>query len=96
MKLINHINEYSYNSKLIDNIELFIKLNNSIDYFGDKYWYKNGLFHRENDKSAIEYSDGGKQWWVNGKFIKRNYDNNYVVYNDKFFNIYGEIYEKTN
>jgi hypothetical protein len=45
MKFINNINKYSYNSNLIDNIELFIKLNNGIDYFGDKYWYINGKIH---------------------------------------------------
>jgi hypothetical protein len=32
---------------------------------GDKYWYLNGLWHRE-DGPAIEWSNGGKEWWVNG------------------------------
>jgi hypothetical protein len=34
---------------------------------GDKYWYLNGLWHRE-DGPAIEWSDGGKEWYLNGKF----------------------------
>ena len=33
---------------------------------GDKYWYLNGKFHRE-DGPAIEYSDGTKEWCLNGK-----------------------------
>jgi hypothetical protein len=70
MKFINNINKYSYNSNLIDNIELFIKLNNGIEYLYYKQWYKNGLRHRENDKPAVEYADGGKIWYIDGKFIK--------------------------
>jgi hypothetical protein len=52
---------------------------------GNKYWYINGNLHRENDKPAIEYKNGGKEWWINGEFIKRNYDSNDIIYNDKFF-----------
>lgn len=33
---------------------------------GDKYWYLNGLRHRE-DGPAVEYSDGSKKsWYLNG------------------------------
>ena len=111
MEFIKDINKYSYGySNLIDNIKVFIKLNNGIDNSISKYWYKNGLIHRENDKPAFEYFDGGKFWYINGKrhrendkpsvefpwggkiwyvndkFIKRNYNYNNIVYNDKFFN----------
>ncbi|MDB4317795.1 hypothetical protein N9973_00700 [bacterium] len=40
-----------------------------IDTSGDKYFYLDkGMqnFHRE-DGPAIEYADGDKEWWVNGK-----------------------------
>ena len=74
MKFINNINKYYKNSRLINNSILFIKLNNGIEYNTIKYWYKNGLRHRENDKPAVEFSDGGKAWYINGKFIKQNYD----------------------
>lgn len=30
-----------------------------------KFWEKNGLLHRE-DGPAIEYANGGKEYWVNG------------------------------
>jgi hypothetical protein len=58
---------------------------------GTKIWKnKEGQYHRLNDKPAIEYFDGGKEWYINGKFIKINYDNNENVYNDKFFDAYGK------
>jgi antitoxin component YwqK of YwqJK toxin-antitoxin module len=73
MKFIKNINKYSYNSNLIDNIELFIKLSNGIQLrSGDKSWYKNGLIHRENDKPAIEYFDGSKAWYINGQIHREN------------------------
>ena len=31
---------------------------------GDKFWYLNGQFHRE-DGPAREYADGSKSWWLN-------------------------------
>jgi hypothetical protein len=113
MKFIKNINSYSYNSNLINNIQLFIKLNNCIEYYECEIWYKNGLRHRENDKPAfewingkkewyinglrhrengkpaIEYSNGKKEWWINSKSIKRNYDENGIIHNDKFFDING-------
>jgi hypothetical protein len=38
MKFINNINKYSYNSHfhLIDNIKVFVKLNNGIEYYDPK------------------------------------------------------------
>lgn len=33
---------------------------------GTFYYNKNSMLHRK-DGPAIEYSNGGKQWWVNGK-----------------------------
>ncbi len=32
---------------------------------GGKWWYKNGWFHRK-DGPAVIYSDGDKEWWLNG------------------------------
>ncbi len=39
-----------------------------IDSYGDKYWYKPGtdICHRL-DGPAVEYSDGDKEWFQNGK-----------------------------
>jgi len=33
---------------------------------GDKYWYLNGKYHRE-DGPACEYSNGDKYWFLNNK-----------------------------
>ena len=64
---------YSYNYNLIDNIKVFIKLSNGIQLGDrDKYWYKNGKRHRENDKPAVEWKNGYKQWWINGELHREN------------------------
>ena len=34
---------------------------------GDKYWYKNGQWHRNNNLPAVEYNDGSKFWHKNDK-----------------------------
>jgi hypothetical protein len=67
-----------------------------IDEVGTKYWKnKEGQAHRLNDKPAIEWADGKKDWYINGKFIKQNYDSNETVYNNKFFDIYGNEIKTT-
>ena len=35
-----------------------------IDDEGNKRWYLNGVYHRE-DGPAMEFADGHKEWWVN-------------------------------
>jgi len=63
---------------------------------GTKIWRnKEGEFHRLNDKPAIEYYDRRKEWWINGKFIKQNYDDNYKIHNDKFFDYNGNEIKTT-
>ena len=34
-----------------------------------KLWYKNGLLHRDNKLPAIQYPDGQKEFWRNGKKV---------------------------
>jgi hypothetical protein len=36
-----------------------------VDDCGTKYWFKNGIFHRE-DGPAVEYTDGSKYWYQYG------------------------------
>jgi hypothetical protein len=36
------------------------------DNNGDKFWFRNGKYHRE-DGPAIEYSNGDKEWYLNNK-----------------------------
>lgn len=45
---------------------------------GTKYWYKEGLLHRE-DGPAIEWSDGGKAWYLEGKLYYDINLKNFVV-----------------
>jgi large subunit ribosomal protein L20 len=33
---------------------------------GDKYWYKEGKYHRE-DGPAVEWANGNKEWWFEGE-----------------------------
>ena len=35
---------------------------------GDKAWYLNGEYHRE-DGPAVEYANGDKEWWLRNKLI---------------------------
>ena len=36
---------------------------------GNKYWRLHGKYHRE-DGPAVEYANGGKQWWLNGEWVR--------------------------
>jgi hypothetical protein len=38
----------------------------AIETNGHKAWYYKGLLHRENG-AAIEYDDGSKEYWFNGR-----------------------------
>jgi len=33
-----------------------------------RLWHKNGLLHRE-DGPAVEWVNGGKEYWYNGKYV---------------------------
>jgi len=37
---------------------------------GDKVWYLNGKFHRE-DGPALESANGNKYWYLNGEHITK-------------------------
>ena len=37
-----------------------------IDEDGDKYWFLNGIWHRE-DGPAVEWANGSKLWYLNGQ-----------------------------
>ena len=39
-----------------------------VDKYGNKFWYnQQGKRHRDGGLPAIEYADGGKEWYVNGQ-----------------------------
>jgi len=44
----------------------YIKYEVKVYKNGAKFWYLNGLYHRE-DGPAVEYANGDKFWYVNGK-----------------------------
>lgn len=45
-----------------------LDLPTKVDAFGTKYWKNTqGQLHREGDKPAIEYANGDKCWFQNGK-----------------------------
>lgn len=57
-----------------------------IDEFGNKLWYADNadILHREGGP-AVEYIDGGREWWINGKLHRE--DGPALEYNngDKFW-----------
>ena len=38
----------------------------TVDEIGTKFWIQNGRYHRE-DGPAIEWYDGTKEWFLNGR-----------------------------
>ena len=41
-----------------------------VDEDGNTFWYnQQGKRHREGGLPAIEYANGGKEWWVNGHHV---------------------------
>ena len=43
-----------------------VKNGRYVDKDKNAFWYKDGLFHRE-DGPAIEWADGSKAWYLNGQ-----------------------------
>jgi hypothetical protein len=39
--------------------------------FGDKFWYKDDKYHRE-DGPAVEWVNGSKEWWINGQLHRED------------------------
>ena len=62
---------------------------------GNKYWYLNDSYHRENGP-AIERTNESKQWWVNGQLHRL--DGPAIEYSTfKAWYLHGEIVNcKTN
>jgi hypothetical protein len=45
----------------------------TIDKYGTKFWTNmNGKLHRDDDLPAIEYTNGGKSWYINGEQRREN------------------------
>ncbi len=67
-----------------------------IDSFGNKYWYKNAQFHRE-DCPAIEFANGDNEWFLYGiqyseiEFNRQRYQ--VMISLDKMIGYYGGGYD---
>jgi hypothetical protein len=82
-------------------IRIFSKLNSiedkpAIIYAnGDKCWYINGKYHRENDLPAIIYANGDKSWYINGNLHRENDQPASIHANgDKCWFINGKCYRE--
>lgn len=42
-----------------------------VDRDGTRYWYEDGLLHRENGP-AVEWADGSKEWWFHGELHRKD------------------------
>jgi len=60
---VNHIDDMSIYQSLIFNIDE----EERIEYqYGHKFWRRHDNLHRA-DGPTIEWADGTKEWWINGK-----------------------------
>ena len=58
--------------KIKSSLEIPVYFTGIAEYLnGDKYWYKNGLKHRE-DEPAVEYPNGIKIWYKEGNLHREN------------------------
>ena len=65
--------------KIKDTSDIPENFTGAVEYpSGTKFWYKDGLRHRE-DGPAVEYSSGSKQWYLEDKHYAQINLNNYVV-----------------
>ena len=64
-----------------------------VDQYGDKYWYLNGLLHRE-DGPAIEYANGTKAWCLNGLLHRVNGAAVEYANGDKAWWLNGELHRE--
>jgi hypothetical protein len=43
-----------------------------IDEYENKFWYNDDREYHLEDGSAIEYSHGTKEWWINGELHRED------------------------
>jgi len=60
---------------------------------GDKYWYLNGQYHRE-DGPAIEYANGTKFWYIHNDYHREDGPAAEHANGDKFWYLNGELHRK--
>jgi hypothetical protein len=67
--------------KYYDDLECTILAEGNYQEYDDFFWYKNGKFHRE-DGPACVYSNGEKEWCINGEDVFNSQENNLHLYDD--------------
>jgi hypothetical protein len=60
-----------------------------IDKYGDKKYYLNDKFHRE-DGPAVEHASGDKYWYINGKLHREDGPAIEYTNGDKYWFINGQ------
>ena len=60
---------------------------------GDKFWYLNGEFHRE-DGPAVELASGSKEWYLNGELHREDGPARELASGFKEWWIHGERHRK--
>ena len=63
-----------------------------IDDSSTKYWYQNDKLHRE-DGPAVEYANGSRIWYINGKLLTEKEFNDRPSCAGKIITIAGKKYK---
>ena len=58
---------------------------------GDKHWYLNGKYHRENGPECV-CVDGNKYWFLNGKLHREDGPATEYVSGDKYWYLDGKLH----
>ena len=65
---MRHTSKWCLNA---NRLKVFDKQVFVIDQYGNKWWYLNGKYHRE-DGPAIEFANGTKEWYLDGELHREN------------------------
>ena len=65
--LIERLKESQRKERIIEAIT-----KREVDDEGTVWYYLDGELHRENDKPAVEYPYGTKEWWYKGQLHREN------------------------
>jgi len=65
----------------------------NVDKFGNKEWYLNGKYHRE-DGPAIEWANGAKSWYLNGELHREDGPAIEHANGDKSWFLNGELHRE--
>ena len=65
------------------------------DRYGNKFWQdEKGYFHRDNDKPAVEFVSGGREWYLHGRRHRENGPAVLTTTGHKYWFIDGHFHRK--